>query len=214
MAAASVPTQASRHFKETVAAHLLAFANRRHISTDALRAACNDLINLYAEFGLPLCWGSGESAAADGSLLETYEENLFAAHHVRYGRSGGIAYRHVADTYIALFTSFHPLRRTRSDLYSRWLTQEHLRGSTHATPCRYPWPIDHGLWPGLSAGHRTDAAHTQLAIAEIVSNRHPRSSAYTRSLYSGTIDWALIEAHWEDYLRVVWWSTDFLCPPI
>ena len=48
------PTQASRHFKEAVPAHLLAFANRRrHISTDALRAACNDLINLYAEFGLP-----------------------------------------------------------------------------------------------------------------------------------------------------------------
>jgi hypothetical protein len=65
------PTQASRHFKEKVPAHLLAFANRRHISTEDLRAACNDLINLYAEFGLPLCWGSGESAAADGSLLET-----------------------------------------------------------------------------------------------------------------------------------------------
>jgi TnpA family transposase len=57
---------------------------------------------------LPLCWGSGESAAADGSLIETYEENLFAAHHVRYGRRGGIAYRHVADTYIALFSHFIP----------------------------------------------------------------------------------------------------------
>jgi TnpA family transposase len=101
-------TQASHHFKEPFAAHRLAFANRRHMSTDTLRAACHDLINLYAQFELPRCWGSGESAAADGSLLETYEENLFAAHHVRYGRRGGIAYRHVADTYIALFSHFIP----------------------------------------------------------------------------------------------------------
>lgn len=26
---------------------------------------------------------------------------------------------------------------------------------------------------------------------------------YTRSLYSGTIDWPLIEAHWEEYLQIV-----------
>ena len=30
-----------------------------------------------------------------------------------------------------------------------------------------------------------------------------QGAAYTQNLFSGTIDWALIEAHWEDYLQVV-----------
>lgn len=101
-------TQASRHFAKPVPSHLLSFANRRHMGTDAIRSACDDLVNFYAQFELPSYWGSGESVAADGSLIDTYESNLFASHHVRYGRTGGIAYRHISDTYIALFSHFIP----------------------------------------------------------------------------------------------------------
>jgi TnpA family transposase len=50
--------------------------------------------------------GLGQSAAADGTHFETYEDNLLAEHHIRYGKTGGIAYRHVADNYIALFSRF------------------------------------------------------------------------------------------------------------
>lgn len=31
---------------------------------------------------------------------------MVAEHHVRYGKKGGVAYRHVADNYIALFSTF------------------------------------------------------------------------------------------------------------
>jgi TnpA family transposase len=197
------PTQASRHFKEPVAAHLLAFANRRHISTAGLRTACDDLINLYAEFGLPLCWGSGESAAADGSLLETYEENLFAAHHVRYGRSGGIAYRHVADTYIALFSHFIPcgvheaiyildgLLKNTSEVQPR-----RVHADTHgqsATVFGLAYLLGIELMPRIRNWRSLKFYRTGI-------KSHP---THTRNLYSGTIDWALIHAHWEDYLRVV-----------
>ena len=34
--------------------------------------------------------------------------NLIAKFHVRYGKKGGIAYHHVADNYIALFSTFIP----------------------------------------------------------------------------------------------------------
>jgi TnpA family transposase len=196
------PTQASRHFKEAVPAHLLAFANRRHISTAALRAACNDLINLYAEFGLPLCWGSGESAAADGSLLETYEENLFAAHHVRYGRSGGIAYRHVADTYIALFTHFIPCGVHEAIYILDGLLKnpskvqpKRLHADTHgqsATVFGLAYLLGIELMPRIKNWRSLKLYRTGT-----------KGSPHTRSLYSGTIDWALIEAHWEDYLQVV-----------
>jgi TnpA family transposase len=197
------PTQASHHFKEAVPVHLLAFANRRHISTDALRAACNDLINLYAEFGLPLCWGSGESAAADGSLLETYEENLFAAHHVRYRRSGGIAYRHVADTYIALFTHFIPcgvheaiyildgLLKNPSQVQPRRLHADTHGQSTTVFGLAYLLGIE--LMPRIRHWR-------SLTLYRTGTRGRPK---YTQSLYSGTIDWGVIEAHWEDYLRVV-----------
>lgn len=100
------PTEAARHLGGTVSADQLAFADRRHIDIEDLRAASADLINLYARFELPQQWGTGESAAADGTHFETYEDNLLAENHIRYGKSGGIAYRHVADNYIALFSRF------------------------------------------------------------------------------------------------------------
>lgn len=50
----------------------------------------------------------GTAAAADGTKFDLYEENLISEYHIRYGGYGGIAYHHVADTYIALFSHFIP----------------------------------------------------------------------------------------------------------
>ena len=100
------PTEAARHLGGTVSADQLAFADRRHIDIADLRAASADLINLYARFELPQQWGTGKYAAADGTHFETHEDNLLAEHHLRYGKTGGIAYRQFADNYIALFSRF------------------------------------------------------------------------------------------------------------
>jgi TnpA family transposase len=40
--------------------------------------------------------------------MDTYLDNLLAETSVRYGKPGGIAYYHISDTYIALFTHFIP----------------------------------------------------------------------------------------------------------
>lgn len=53
-------------------------------------------------------WGDGTAVAADGTHMDTYLNNLVAETSIRYGRPGGIAYHHIADTYIALFTHFIP----------------------------------------------------------------------------------------------------------
>jgi TnpA family transposase len=100
------PTDAARHFSGTVSADQLSFVDRRHVDIADLRAASADLINLYSRFELPQQWGTGNAAAADGTHFETYEDNLLAEHHIRYGKTGGIAYRHIADKYIALFSRF------------------------------------------------------------------------------------------------------------
>ena len=62
----------------------------------------------YARFSLPRHWGSGRAAIADGTHVKLRENNLLGSRHIRYGGYGGIAYHHIADSYIALFTSFIP----------------------------------------------------------------------------------------------------------
>src|SRR5207247_1615334 len=46
--------------------------------------------------------------ALAGHLWHTYERNLLAERHIRYGGYGGIAYYHISDMYIALFNHFIP----------------------------------------------------------------------------------------------------------
>lgn len=45
---------------------------------------------------------------ADGTHVRLRENNLLGSEHNRYGAYGRIAYHHIADSYIALFTSFIP----------------------------------------------------------------------------------------------------------
>ena len=52
--------------------------------------------------------GAGRVAIADGTHVPLRENNLIGAQHIRYGGYGGIAYHHISDSYIALFTSFIP----------------------------------------------------------------------------------------------------------
>ena len=91
-----------------ISAHMLGFINRRHITAAGLDAANRDVIGLYARCALPTMWGNPALAAADGSKYDLSRDSLIAEYHIRYGGWGGIAYRHVSDTYIALFTRFVP----------------------------------------------------------------------------------------------------------
>ncbi len=65
-------------------------------------------LNCANTFPLILAWGDGKSCSADGNLRELREENLIAEFHVLYSKTGGIAYHHVANNYIALFSTFIP----------------------------------------------------------------------------------------------------------
>ena len=103
-----------------------------------------DVIDLHARFPLPRIWGSGRAAIADGTHVRLRENNLLGSQHIRYGAYGGIAYRHIADSYIALFTSFIPcgvweavhildgLLKNRSDIQPDML---HADTRSQSEPC-------------------------------------------------------------------------------
>lgn len=77
-----------------------------HVTELKLIKVLKKLVNRYNLFGLPKHWGSGDSVSVDGTFWDMYKQNLLAAHHIRYGRYGGVGYYHVSDTYIALFSNF------------------------------------------------------------------------------------------------------------
>jgi TnpA family transposase len=180
----------------------LAFVDRRHVDIADLRAASADIINLYARFDLPRHWGEGKAAAADGTHFETYEDNLVAERHIRYGRTGGIAYRHVADNYVALFSRFIPcgtyeatyildaLLQNLSDLRPR-----RVHADTHgqsAAVFGLAYLLGIALMPRIRRWRRV-----QLF-------RPDRSGQYRsiEDIFSGTINWSLIHEHYQVFMQL------------
>ena len=106
MAAILAPIRLRVTPPDIATAQALRRINAQHINANKLEAAMVDVINQYARFPLPRHWGSGHAAIADGTHVKLRENNLIGSRHIRYGGYGGIAYHHIADSYIALFTSF------------------------------------------------------------------------------------------------------------
>ena len=112
------PAQAARHIRG-VSAHELGSTAARHFTTGKLNLASADVVNAYLLLDLVKAWGDGTSVAADGTQVDTLIDNLLAESHIRYGGYGGIAYHHIADNYIALFSHFISMRRVGGRLHHR-----------------------------------------------------------------------------------------------
>jgi hypothetical protein len=101
------PTEVARHMRG-VSAHEIYTAGNKHADGDRIHRASGDVINAFAALDVARMWGDGSVAAVDGSQIETWENNILAETSIRYGGFGGIAFRLVSDTYIALFSNFIP----------------------------------------------------------------------------------------------------------
>lgn len=101
------PTQVAKSVSG-VSDRQIAFLNQRHITTEKIETTICGVVNAYNRFWLPKLWGDPKRAGADGTQWDLYENNLLSEHHIRYGGWGGVAYYHVSDTYIALFSHFIP----------------------------------------------------------------------------------------------------------
>jgi TnpA family transposase len=197
------PTQASRHMRGVVSAHMLSFVNRRHISIEKLNAALTDIINRYNVLSLPKIWGDGTTAAADGTKYELYEENSLSEYHIRYGGYGGIAYHHVADSYVALFSHFIPC--------GTWEAVYIIDGLLKNTSDIQPDTI-HADTQGQSTPVFALAHLLGIKLMPRIRNwqdltfyRPNKNTIYQHinSLFKDPIDWGRIETHWQDLLQIV-----------
>lgn len=80
--------------------------NAEHISEGSLNKCIQKVVEFYNKFDLPKLWGDGKHVSVDGTKWDTYSKNLMAQYHIRYRGYGGIAYYHVSNTYIAIFSNF------------------------------------------------------------------------------------------------------------
>ena len=197
------PTQTSKHVKVDVSAHQLSWLNRRHITPSLLDNALTKLINFSNSFRLIKAWGDGKSSAFDGTLCYIREDNLIAEHHIRYGHRGGIAYHHVSDQYIALFSTFIPcgvweaveiidaLLNNHSDIQPNIIHADTQGQSTVVFALSYLFGIK--LMPRIRNWK------------DLKLFRPTKESKYNNidKLFSDTIDWNLIETHWQDLMQVI-----------
>jgi TnpA family transposase len=197
------PYQTARHAPGGATAQALRRINAQHITAGKLEAAMADVIGQYARFPLPRHWGGGRAAIADGTHVKLRENNLLGSRHIRYGGYGGIAYHHIADSYIALFTSFIPcgvweavyildgLLKNRSVIQPDTLHAD-TQGQSESVfgLCRL---MGIKLMPRLRG------------LGDAVFYRPGRTTRYEHidALFGGDIDWDLIATHARDMIQVV-----------
>ncbi len=196
------PNQAARHLAGNVTPHMLSYTNRRHLSLEKLDKANRELVELYLQLDLPKLWGDGKAVAADGTQFDFYDDNLLAGYHFRYRKMGAVAYRHVANNYIAVFQHFIPP--------GIWEAIYVIEGLLK---------IDLSVEPDTVYSDTQGQSATVFAFTHLLGiNLMPRirnwrdlvmcrsdrgvSYKHINRLFTDTADWHLIETHWQDLMQV------------
>jgi TnpA family transposase len=194
-------TEMARHMKH-VSAHEIYAAGNKHADAGKIHKASAAVINAFAKLDVAGVWGDGQVVAADGSQIDTWENNLLAESHIRYGGFGGLAMRHISNTYIALFTHFIPC--------GVWEAVYILEGLLANTSEMQP-DVIHADTQGQSLP--VFGLATLLGFELLPRIRHWHDLIFYRpdpgvryqhidSLFGDhAIDWDLIERHWQDLLR-------------
>jgi len=197
------PAQTARHTRGIITRRSMKRINDQHVSTEKLEAATRDIINEYARFRLPFLWGSGQHAVADGTHFKLLDNNLLGQHHFRYGEYGAIAYHHVSDTYVALFSHFiacgvweavfilDGLLKNDSAIQPDTVHAD-TQGQTQ-TVFGLAYLLGIQLMPRMRNWNKVDLCRPDPATVY----------EHIDALFSDTIDWALIERHWQDLMQVV-----------
>jgi TnpA family transposase len=197
------PAQTARHMRGKVTSHQISFVNRRHVTVAKLNQAIQDVVNQYNCFGLPKVWGDGSTAAADGTKFDLYEENLLSEYHIRYGGYGGIAYHHVSDTYIALFSHFIPCGVWEAV----YIIDGLLKNQSDIQPDTVHADTQGQSLPVFALAHLLG-----IKLMPRIRNwqdlkffRPSKNAIYKHidPLFDDAVDWDLLETHWKDLLQVV-----------
>jgi TnpA family transposase len=197
------PAQTARHTRSLATARVIGRLNAQHVTTDHLDAGIRDIINEYARFRLPFLWGSGEAAIADGTHYELYENNLLGERHIRYGGYGGIAYHHISDTYIALFSHFIACGVWEAVYILDGLLENNsvLQPDTVHADTQGQSEIVFGLAHMLG----TKLMPRMRNWNKVSMYRPDKTTKYRHidAWFTRVVNWALIEEHWEELMQVV-----------
>jgi TnpA family transposase len=195
------PTQTARSVKG-LDRRQVSFVNQRHITEENLNQAITRVINAYAQLPLQRVWGSGKSAAADGTKWDLDPQNLMSEYHIRYGGYGGIGYYLVADSYIALFSRFSTcgaweghyildfIEENKSDVRPDTIHADTQGQSTSIFGLAYLLGIQ--LMPRIRNWKELNLCHPP----------GERRYIHIDSLFSTQVEWDLIETMLPDMLRV------------
>lgn len=197
------PTQTSKHVKGSITPREIQFTNQRHMTAENIDRAIKEIINKFNTLSIPILWGDINTAAADGTKIDLYSENLLSEYHIRYGGYGGIAYHHVSDRYVALFSHFIPC--------GVWEAVYIIDGLLKNKSDIQPDTI-HADTQGQSA---TVFALTHLLGIKLMPRirnwkdlkfyKPYKESSYEHinMLFKDTIKWDIIETHFEDLFQVI-----------
>lgn len=196
------PNQASRHLSNGVTPHQLSFVHRRHMSLYQLDQACRDLAELYLRLELPKLWGDGKKVAADGTQYDFYEQNLLVGLHFRYRRMGAVAYRHVADNYIAVFRHFIP-----PGFHEAVYVIEGLLKAGLSTKADTVYSDTHGQSETVFAFTHLMGIQLMPRIRNWKDLKFYRPDKATRfkhidRLFTDTVDWDVIKENWQELMQV------------
>ncbi len=199
------PAQTAKHVRSNteITPHMLSWINQRHVTINSLNKAKDCVVNFTKDFPITKAWGDGSRCAADGTLRDIYDDNILAESHFRYMSKGGICYNHVADTYVALFSTF-----MRCGL---WEAVAILDGLLQNDSAVRPTTI-HADTQGQSTVV-FGLAHL-LGIKLMPRIRNWKKLIFYKAdpeiiyknvdkIFSESIDWELIKTHWPDLIQVV-----------
>lgn len=198
------PHQLVRHLRVQLSGDQLAHINRRQITADKLDAALHDVIDRFNRFTLPRFWGEEQRAAADGTQYELAEDNLLAEKHIRYGGYGGIAYHHVSDLYILLFSHFIACGVFEAIYILDGLIRN--RSAIHPTTIHADTQGQNLPVFGLSFLLGIQLMPRIRNWKDLKFYRPSRDAVYEHidTLFGdNVVDWELIKTHWQDLLQVV-----------
>jgi TnpA family transposase len=195
------PSETARSLPDTDRRQI-AWINLRHITEENLERAITRLTNAYARFELPRRWGSAKRASADGTKWEIYIQNLLAEYHIRYGGYGGIAYYHVSDTYIALFSRFIPCSVWEAVYILDGLlsNQSEMKPNEVSGDTQAQNTVVFGLAHLL--GIRLMPRIRNLKDLTLYRPDPSKTHVHIDELLTGTVDWDLIATHLPDMLRI------------
>jgi TnpA family transposase len=196
------PNQAARHLSNGVTPHQLSYANQRHMGLEQLDNACRDLTELYLRLDLPKLWGEGKKVAADGTHHDIYEQNMLVGMHFRYRKMGAVAYRHVADNYIAVFRSFIP-----PGVLEAIYVIEGLMKAGLSVQADTVYSDTHGQSEAVFAFTFLNGIQLMPRIRnwkDLKFYKPEKGARYKHidRLFSDVVDWKLIRNHWKDLMQV------------